>query len=143
MVGEPSSMTRGARPDHFIEAPGREFLVFAMPRFLGADSRMQVKRFRFSAPRHPSINARGGLPAMKSKFPAVLAVMLLTVVAPLGGALSGCSGADNPQIKEVPELKDLTSKIKPEPTKIGNKVVDYEKKSKYMEAMGRGKKQNP
>ncbi len=78
---------------------------------------------------------------MKSKFTTALVVMLLTVVAPLCGMLPGCGGADNPQIKEVPELDKLTSEIKPEPTKIGKKVVDYEKKKKYMEAFG--KKGNP
>jgi hypothetical protein len=83
------------------------------------------------------------LPPMKTKYSVLLVAMVLTVVAPLCGVLPGCNSADNPQLKQVPNLNELASKIKPEPTKIGNKVVDYSKKSKYMEAMGKRNKQNP
>jgi hypothetical protein len=83
---------------------------------------------------------------MKSKFPALLTLMAAAAMACV--LASGCSSPDNPKIaesvtKDVPSGAEIASKIKPEPTKIGSKVVDYEKKAKYMEAMGKRKKETP
>ncbi len=80
---------------------------------------------------------------MRSKFPTLLIVMTMTIMVPFCGILPGCTGADNPKVKEVPNLEELASKVKPEPTTIKGKTVDFEKKPKYMDAMGKRNKTGP
>jgi hypothetical protein len=81
---------------------------------------------------------------MRYKLHTLLLRMM--VIAAFCGILPGCTGADNPKIQNVPEadLKALSSKIEPNPTaNIAGKAVDFSKKPKYMEAMGKRNKTGP
>jgi hypothetical protein len=75
---------------------------------------------------------------MKSKIRAFVALCL--VVAPLGGALPGCTQADNPKMETAapPPAPKPEELVVP---KVGASKVEYGSQPKYQRAMDRMSKQ--
>jgi len=65
---------------------------------------------------------------------ALRRMALLTALAPLVGAVAGCSSGDNPRIVEVPEFK---GKPDTAPPVIPGRTVKYGASKKYQDAMNK------
>jgi len=62
-------------------------------------------------------------------------MILVIAVAPFAGLLAGCTGADNPKMADVPQIKP-PDKPEPSPTPPGHSQP-YGASKKYQDAMER------